>query len=256
MLQQCEFVNDRFVPSLEKYNLRVLHHGGDYGNFITYVVEWLTGSTNYDIQQVITETGAAHGHPVYYLQRHDVENNKISYEFYGHCKSNFSVVRLHWLHSAYQDSTLEVTLLSQQGPTVVVDYTDCILELTNNRRHKMPVPFELNVEKVISMHRHYSLVCRQIESWPNVFVFKMKQLSIDPIKEFRRLMSFLKIRPVRSNSQFQNMLQYWQSCQPFLGRDSQIQQWMHCPSLPDPKINDVEQQLIAAFPKYDYRFLK
>jgi hypothetical protein len=85
----------------------------------------------------------------------------------------------------------------------------------------------------------------------------MKQLSIDPIKEFRRLMSFLKIRAVRSNSEFVNMLQYWQSRQPFLGRDQQVQEWLRASSdCIDPRINDIEKQLIAAFPKYDYKFLK
>jgi hypothetical protein len=257
MLQQCEFVNDRFVPSLEKHNLRVLHHGGDYGNFIAYVVEWLTGSTDNDIQQVITETGSAHGHPVCYLHRYGVENNKMSYEFLGRCASNFSAVRLHWLFPVYKDAALEVQLLSQQGPTVVVDYSECILEITNNRKHKMPVPFELDLETVILKHQHFALICRQIESCPNVFVFKMKQLNIDPIKEFRRLMTFLKIRVVRSNSEFVNMLQYWQSSQPFLGRDQQVQEWLRAsPDSIDPRINDIEKQLIAAFPKYDYKFLK
>lgn len=253
---QCKFVNDQFVPNLEDLNLRVLHHGGDYGNFIVYVVEWMAGVNDTDIQQVIIPTGAAHGHSVYYLQRDYLPDGNISYEFRGRLANDFSVVRLHWLFPAYQDSALEVKLLSQQGPTVVIDYTDCMLEMSNNRRHKMPIPFELDVEKVISMHRHYSLICREIESWPNVFVFKMKQLSIDPAKEFRRLLSFLKLRAVRSNSQFRDMLQYWKSCQPFLGRDRQIQEWMHSPSLPDPVINDIEEQLISAFPKYDYRFLK
>lgn len=256
-LQKCNLAADQFVPNTEDFFLRVLHYGGDYGNFISYAVEWLVGATDIKIQDVITETGASHLHEVCYLHREcNPGDSNLHYIFYGPQRHNLSVVRTHWVPNAYPESTVEVKLLSRQGPTVVVDYTGCILELINNRRTKMPIQFTLDAGNMISMHRYYANVCWQVATWPNVFVFKMSKLSTDPAQELLRLISFLNIRRQRTNTELQDMLQYWQSRQKFLGRDQQVRTLLqNGVSIDDPRINNDEREMLSAFDKYDYKFL-
>lgn len=203
---------------LEQFELRVVHTGGDYGNFLCWGLGWLDDLNYQSIENVITDNGSAHNHRDNFINRYD--------EYHlTNANTTSGIVRLHYNINDIKHDILEIADI---GPTVVIDPTNCLIELINNRQTKMPagsfrkITQTLMLEKEISTFQNVVNKINSVEH-PNLRVVKMKQLVNRPVNTLTALYQWWKQKDsVRSNNELDECINFWQGRQEYLNQDEKI----------------------------------
>jgi len=211
-------MHDDYLKYLEQFDLRVVHTGGDYGNFLCWALGWLDDLNYQSIEDVITENGSVHNYRDNFINRHD--------EYHlTNTNTTSSIVRLHYNVNDIESDILEI---ADTGPTVVIDPTNCILELLNNRQPEMPFCSFTKVTNVIELARAISTfqnASNQINSIEhcNLHVVKMKQLVNRPVKTLTTLCQWWKHKnSARSTKEIEESINFWQDRQAYLDQDEKI----------------------------------
>jgi len=214
-------MQDDFDKFINSYDLRILHSGGDYGNFLLWAMGWLDQKEYQTIQQVQTETGSFHHNMDNYINR-DYDSSPVEL---ANIYNSASIVRLHYNINNIENDILSI---ADTGPTMLIDPTNCILEMLNNRETKMLQQASCKIENIQDL-------ASQIQTWLNVFdkcrnlqhenlyIVKMKQLVKKPAITIKQAYQWWRKHDgVRSNDEINDTVSYWQSKQKFLNHDESI----------------------------------
>jgi hypothetical protein len=229
------FDPENFSPDTTKWKLRLVHHGGDYGNFLSWFLHWLLQPIYVTFDEALWPDGSMHGAMCPYLQRwpDPADASKFFYRFSGHRRPDeHSILRMHLL--GYHDKELygsgirELELLCKQGPTVIIDHTDSIFELANNRKEKMPSEItSKDADTVInSLDLWYRFYKRFLPKEPmhNLYKISMSDLTQNTFDTTMDLLEWWGVsnRINRSIKEIHEVIARWQQSQKHFGKDQLI----------------------------------
>jgi len=216
-------MQDDFDKFINSYDLRILHSGGDYGTFLTWALGWLDHKEYQDIQQLHTEAAGFYYHMDNYINR-DYDSGTVRLTVNDNHAT--SIVRLHY---NINDIENDILAIADTGPTILIDPTNCILEMLNNRETKMLQQASWskieNIQELASQIQTWLNVfdkCRNLQH-ENLYIVKMKQLVKKPAITIKQAYQWWrKHHGVRSNDEINDAIAYWQSKQKFLNHDENI----------------------------------
>ena len=247
-----KFNRQQFIPLVNEWALRIAHYGGDYGNFVSWFLQWLIDPEHSSIEQILLSDGSAHGTPVPYLQRDLItvsDSKYIKYTLHDYPGIfSKSILRLH-LTGVGQSPIDEVTLLSKQGPTLLIDPDLCI-EVQNNRIDKMPkLPLaqETNPVAVIHNYNFYRLNNIPIHSIKNLYVVSVTELTTNTYNTLEQILRWWgnhQMCAVRSKQEILDAVAYWHSKQQHIGKDQLICDIANGVNLPEATLTDLDRSFL------------
>lgn len=229
------FDPENFLPDTSKWKLRLAHHGGDYGNFLSWFLHWLLQPIYGTFEEALWPDRSMHGAMCPYLQRWTDPNdvNKFFYRFSGHRRpGKHSILRMHLLGyvdgELYGSGVRELELLCKQGPTILIDHTDSIFELANNRIEKMPREVtSLDHDDVMnSLHLWYRFYNRFLpkQAMDNFYKISVTDLTQDTFNTVMQIIKWwgVETQITRTTEEIQEVIVQWRQSQKHFGKDQLI----------------------------------
>lgn len=212
------------MQDISNFDLRIIHAGGDYGNFLSWALAWLNDPEYENIENILTDNGSAHRHIENFIHRDfDQDNQLVDYELRNH--SDNGILRLHY---NFNNVEKDIISLADIGPTVVIDPTNCLLETFNNRQEKMPNGSYKKINGVADLSAELTAFTHIIDTinklnHSNLYVIKMKQLIGRPKQTILDCYNWWTNQQTPANqNNFDQALLYWQNKQRFLSCDDKL----------------------------------